>query len=86
LATAVRETVIERRGTGLANTYEQHGRDATSLRRSLFTQASIGNTLAASCLEQIDRLRDEYGAVATEPRHPAVESGKPWPFVAPPPT
>ncbi len=85
LGTAVQETVIERRGTEYANTFEQHGRDATSLRRKLFTEVCGGNTSAVRCLEKIDRLRDEYGSVANEPRHPAVESGKPWPLAALPP-
>ena len=86
LSAAVRKTVLEHRGIGISNAYEQHGRDATSLRYLLFINASEGgNALASRCLEQIDRLRDEYGSVATEPRHPSVESGKPWPLEAPPP-
>jgi len=29
----------------------------------------------------IDELRDDYGSVEGEPRHPDIESGRPWPIV-----
>jgi hypothetical protein len=38
--------------------------------------------LARACLTEIDKLRDEYGAAEFEPRHPDVESGRPWPLEA----
>ncbi len=38
---------------------------------------------AAQCLNAIDKLRDEHGAPTTEPRHPDLKSGKPWPILAP---
>jgi len=37
--------------------------------------------LARQCLEMIDSLRDMYGSVETEPRHPDIGSGRPWPIL-----
>ena len=58
--------------------------DVTCLRRELFRMIS-GETpeasLAKECLNAIDELRDEYGAPESEPRHPDIESGQPWPIV-----
>jgi hypothetical protein len=39
-------------------------------------------TLAAACLTAIDELRDEYGAAESEPRHPNIDSDRPWPMEA----
>jgi hypothetical protein len=36
---------------------------------------------AARCLKLIDKLRDEYGAPESEPRHPDLASGKQWPIL-----
>jgi hypothetical protein len=38
--------------------------------------------LAAPCLTAIDELRDEYGPAESEPRHPDIETGRPWPLEA----
>ena len=35
--------------------------------------------LAKKCLTRIDEVRDEYGPVESESRHPDIESGHPWP-------
>ena len=40
---------------------------------------------AARCLNYIDKLRDEYGAPESEPRHPDITSGRPWPILIPDP-
>ena len=37
--------------------------------------------LAESCLNYIDYLRDDRGAADFEPRHPDIDSGRPWPLV-----
>jgi hypothetical protein len=34
---------------------------------------------ARSCLTTIDELRDDYGIASGDPRHPDIQSGKPWP-------
>jgi hypothetical protein len=53
------------------------------LRRDLLglTVSGDASDFAAQCLEEIDRLRDDYGLPADEPRHPDVRSGKPWPLL-----
>jgi hypothetical protein len=34
----------------------------------------------AACLTAIDELRDDYGPAESEPRHPDIDSGRPWPL------
>jgi hypothetical protein len=53
------------------------------LRRKLLALTTDGgaNDAAARCLTQIDKLRDENGTPESEPRHPDLESGKPWPIM-----
>ena len=54
------------------------------LRQKLLALVSDGgsNDAAARCLMQIDLIRDESGAPMAEPRHPDLDSGKPWPLIA----
>ena len=59
----------------------------SQLRRDLF--ALVGNDrpeshLAEACLTTIDELWDEYGPPESElePRHPAFDTGLPWPLQA----
>jgi hypothetical protein len=57
-----------------------------SLRAELFRMIegnSPASQLAWRCLTHIDELRDEYGAVETEARHPDIASGRPWPVPFP---
>jgi hypothetical protein len=37
--------------------------------------------LAAACLTAIDELRDRYGQPESEPRHPDIDSERPWPLL-----
>lgn len=56
----------------------------TSLRQHLFAMTAEAGPrayLAAEALNVIDELRDDYGSVESEPRHPDIESGRPWPIV-----
>ena len=57
---------------------------AVELRRKLLALVSDGgpNDAAARYLTQIDVIRDESGAPMAEPRHPDLDTGKPWPLVA----
>jgi hypothetical protein len=57
------------------------------LRRKLLamTQSGGRDDPAARCLNIIDKLRDDYGAPETEPRHPDLASGRPWPILTPDP-
>ena len=56
---------------------------AAQLRQQLFALTTDGGPMdiAARYLNQIDEIRDEYGAPDDEPRHPDLASGKPWPIM-----
>jgi hypothetical protein len=58
---------------------------ALEVRRKLLAMATDGgpSDAAARSLNEIDKIRDEYGAPQTEPRHPDLKSGKPWPIMTP---
>ncbi|MEH6487667.1 hypothetical protein [Hyphomonas oceanitis] len=60
---------------------------AVKLRRKLLARTGSGGKgdPAARCLNLIDKLRDEYGAPESEPRHPDLASGRPWPILTPDP-
>ncbi|WP_229202691.1 NACHT domain-containing protein [Rhizobium rhizogenes] len=60
---------------------------AVELRRKLLAMTGSGgkDDPAASCLNLIDKLRDEYGAPESEPRHPDLASGRSWPILTPDP-
>lgn len=60
---------------------------AIELRRKLLAMTRGGgkDDPAARCLNQIDKLRDEYGAPESEPRHPDLASGRSWPILTPDP-
>ncbi|MCL8382943.1 NACHT domain-containing protein [Xanthobacter aminoxidans] len=60
---------------------------AVELRRKLLAMTGSGgkDDPAARCLNLIDKLRDEYGAPESEPRHPDLASGRPWPILTPDP-
>lgn len=48
--------------------------------------ALTGSAAAAPpvrCLNAIDKIRDEYGAPESEPRHPDLASGRTWPILVP---
>ena len=56
---------------------------AVELRRMLLTMTTDGGPadVAARYLIEIDKIRDEYGWPDSEPRHPDLASGKPWPIM-----
>lgn len=58
---------------------------AVELRRKLVAMTTDGGStdVAARWLNLIDKIRDEYGAPDSEPRHPDLTSGKPWPIMMP---
>lgn len=60
---------------------------AVEIRRKLLAMTTDGGSadVAARCLIQIDKIRDEYGIPDSEPRHPDLASGKPWPIMVPDP-
>lgn len=57
---------------------------AILLRRGLLARVTDGgpSDLAARYLREVDEIRSIYGAPDSEPRHPDIASGKPWPIVA----
>jgi len=60
---------------------------AGELRRKLLAMMKDGALADAPerYLTMIDKIRDEYGTPDSEPRHPDLASGKPWPIMAPDP-
>lgn len=60
---------------------------AGNLRKKLFALTTNGGPAdaAAHWLRQIDWIRDEHGMPETEPRHPDLASGRPWPILTPDP-
>jgi hypothetical protein len=57
------------------------------LRRKLLAMSTDGGPTdaAARYLNAIDTVRDEHGLPLSEPRHPDLASGKPWPIMTPDP-
>lgn len=67
---------------GSSQSYTLVPRAASDLRKRLFEMAesdSRRTRSACSLLGQIEEWRLEHGRPSSEPRHPAYESGKPWP-------
>ncbi len=56
---------------------------SADIRRELLNMTTDGGAtdIAARCLEQIDTIRDEYGATVSDKRHPNLESGRTWPIL-----
>ena len=83
---AIRDAALSQRpAIGWAGAYELHPVALAALRKELFGMLPGGAhaaALAGACLTAIDELRDEYGATEFEPRHPDVETGRPWPSAA----
>jgi hypothetical protein len=82
---AVRElAVVDQPIEGMANAYEREPADLTSLRSELFKihlEKGANSLFAARLLGIIDRQRDTYGRTHSEPRHPDIASGAPWPAI-----
>ena len=68
--------------------YELHPVDASELRARMFALTVSSDkdqaAFAMDYLTHIDTIRQEDGAAEDEPRHPDIQSGRPWPHVAPP--
>jgi hypothetical protein len=65
-----------------SNVYNVNPASVGSVRKALFgllAGSAAEAALAANCLTAIDKLRDQYGIAANDPRHPDIMSGKPWP-------
>lgn len=86
LHTARRHVALgERPACGWSGAKEIFCVPAPELRRDLFHLIEPDrpeSAIAEACLTAIDELRDEFGAVESEPRHSDVTSGRPWPRLA----
>ena len=84
LAYAIRETAISKRPIAdWPNAYNEFSVSLTALRKQLFAMVlenSAESTVAKACLNEIEELRDEYGRITDEPRHPDIASGHAWPL------
>lgn len=60
---------------------------AIEVRQKLLAMTTDGGPTdaAARWLNVIDAIRDEHGKPVSEPRHPDLGSGKPWPILTPDP-
>ncbi|MCI0393084.1 MAG: hypothetical protein MOB07_30500 [Acidobacteria bacterium] len=68
-----------------AGTHEVFSVPVPGLRKRLFAMVKDDTTesrLVVACLTAIDELRDDYGLAESEPRHPDIDSGRPWPLAA----
>jgi hypothetical protein len=58
---------------------------AVDVRQKLLALTTDGGPadVAARCLNQIDKIRDQFGTADAEPRHPDLASGRSWPIMRP---
>jgi hypothetical protein len=85
---AIEEIFLERRPhEEVAQSYTLVPRSAIGIRKRLLEMAEKSDSRRArsayDLLGQIEEWRLEYGRPSSEPRHPAYESGKPWPPLPP---
>jgi hypothetical protein len=62
--------------------FEQFSVPLAALRKQLFGLFAANDAqsaVAEACLITIEELRDEHGRIDDEPRHPDIDSGRPWP-------
>jgi hypothetical protein len=86
LYSAIRHVAVGRRPSAdWVGATEVFSVGVPELRKRLFAMTNADTAearLAAAFLTAIDELRDEYGPAESEPRHPDIESGRPWPLEA----
>lgn len=84
LLKSIENAFLERRPYGVeAHAYTLAPRGSNGLRKRLLEMAQtdpVRKRSAFALLGQIEVWRLEYGRPADEPRHPAIESGFPWPI------
>ena len=85
LYTALRHVLVGQTPIASSGMQELYSLPAPELRKRLFAMVVNGNTeesrLAAECLTTIDEIRDNYGYVDAEPRHPDIATGVAWPQI-----
>jgi hypothetical protein len=63
---------------------EMFGIPSPELRQKLLALVPEGGALselAVACLNAIDDIREHYGEAESEPRHPDITAGRPWPII-----
>ncbi len=85
LYTALRHLLVGRTPIESSGMQQLYSLPATELRENLFDMVVNGSPaesrLATECLTVIDEIRDDYGHVESEPRHPNITTGVPWPQI-----
>lgn len=85
LYTALRHVLVGHTPIESSGMQQLYSLPAPELRKSLFDMVVNGNAaesrLAIECLNAIDEIRDNYGHVDAEPRHPNIAMGVPWPQI-----
>ncbi len=85
LYTALRNVLVGQTPIESSGMQQLYSLPAPELRKDLFDMVVNGNAaesrLATECLTVIDEIRDDYGHVESEPRHPNIEMGVPWPQI-----
>ena len=85
LHTALRQLLVGEIPTESSGMQQVYSLPAPELRKALFAMVVSGNAeesrLATECLNAIDKIRDDYGHVDAEPRHPDIATGVPWPRI-----
>jgi hypothetical protein len=82
LRTAIENVALGRQSTSsLSGAYKLYSVPIPELRKKLFELIEGEDShLAYASLTLIDEIRDEYGRVDLEPRHPDIETGRSWPL------
>ena len=83
---ALRNILVgQRESVDWAGMQELYRLPTPELRTRLFQMVVSNNKaearIAAECLVRTDNTRDFYGVAESEPRHPDIESGVPWPLI-----
>lgn len=85
IGTALRTVLLGQSPTGSSGVWELYGVPAPKLRKAIFDLVVNGDAsesqLATECLNAFDQMRDDYGRVDSEPRHPDISTGVPWPRI-----
>lgn len=85
LYSALRHVLVGQTPMEVSGMQQRYSLPAPLLRRELFKVVVNGNAaesrLAIECLTTIDEIRDDYGHVDAEPRHPNIAMGVPWPQI-----
>jgi hypothetical protein len=88
LRQAIEHVALDKRPSpNWAGAYQVFSAPVHDLRKRLFAMVKVDtaeSSLAVACLTAIDELRDDYGPAESEPRHPDIDSGRPWPLAAAP--